>query len=49
MVALVVVDDSSLAQFSEDPLVFWTGLHDVIHVKGRESPVEIFEVTDLNS
>jgi adenylate cyclase len=26
-----------------------TGLHDVIHVKGRETPVEIFEVTDLNS
>ena len=26
-----------------------TGLHDVIHVKGRETPVEVFEVTDLNS
>jgi adenylate cyclase len=25
-----------------------TGLHDVIHVKGRETPVEVFEVTDLN-
>jgi len=24
-----------------------TGLHDVIHVKGRETPVEIFEVTGL--
>jgi adenylate cyclase len=26
-----------------------TGLHDVIHVKGRETPVEVFEVTHLNS
>jgi len=26
-----------------------TGLHDVIYVKGRETPVEVFEVTDLNA
>jgi class 3 adenylate cyclase len=26
-----------------------TGLHDVIHVKGRDNPVEVFEVTNLNS
>jgi hypothetical protein len=24
-----------------------TGLHDVIHVKGRETSVEIFEVTGI--
>jgi adenylate cyclase len=30
-------------------VVVRTGLHDVIHVKGRETPVEVFEVTDLNS
>lgn len=30
-------------------VVVRTGLHDVIHVKGRESPVEVFEVTDLDS
>ena len=28
-------------------VVVKTGLHDVIHVKGRETPVEIFEVMDL--